>query len=61
MPDIMMCEAPLCPLSRTCYRHADSGTRPSQHQQSYWMRDDSSPVGKDCHNYWRRGVDDGTD
>lgn len=45
MADIMMCEAANCPLSKQCCRHEDSGTVPGGWRQSYWMRDDKSPVG----------------
>ncbi len=35
MPDISMCAASACPRSKECYRHADSGTKPSEHWQTY--------------------------
>jgi hypothetical protein len=34
MPDISMCAA-VCPVSRKCLRHADSGTVPDARWQSY--------------------------
>lgn len=54
MPDIMMCEATGCHLSKQCRRHEGSGTIPDDRRQSYWMRDDESPVGDACGNYWER-------
>ena len=35
MPDITMCTCESCALSKTCYRHSDSGTMPTIGQQSY--------------------------
>jgi len=35
MPDISMCAATKCPRSKECYRHADSGTKPSEPWQTY--------------------------
>ena len=35
MPDITMCAAEGCLLSRHCYRHQDSGTVPSDFRQAY--------------------------
>jgi hypothetical protein len=32
MPDISMCVETNCPLKYDCYRHADSGTKPSPFQ-----------------------------
>lgn len=54
MPDIMMCAAKNCSMSSQCYRHADSGTEPCEHRQCYWLRDDNSPSGPDCRNFWKR-------
>ena len=53
MPDIMMCDARNCPKSATCYRSADSGTTANEYRQTFWLRDDNSPVGEDCKNYWK--------
>lgn len=47
MPDISMC-ASVCPKSRQCYRHEDSGTRPSKYHQSYIL-----PAAVPC-NYFRQ-------
>ena len=52
MSGITMCDADECPLSIACYRHADSGTRPDPHYQSYWARRPESPVGYDCAMFW---------
>jgi hypothetical protein len=54
MPDIMMCDDPICPLSKRCYRHSDSGTRADPYRQTYWLREDGSPRGDDCPNFWER-------
>jgi len=35
MPDISMCANETCPRRQGCYRHEDSGTKPSEHRQSY--------------------------
>jgi len=35
MPDVTMCQNKDCPLSQKCYRHEDSGTKPSEYWQSY--------------------------
>lgn len=35
MPDISMCSVEGCAVSHTCRRHADSGTVPCEHRQSY--------------------------
>lgn len=47
MPDISMCSA-VCPKSSQCYRHADSGTKPSEHRQSYIMRENGP-----CDDFWQ--------
>jgi hypothetical protein len=52
MPDITMCAVSDCPLSPRCYRHADSGTKPSDPWQAYWVIEDSAPRGDDCPHYW---------
>lgn len=49
MPDISMCAAIFCPKSRQCYRHADSGTKPSEYLQSY----SSFTPGEDCIAFWQ--------
>lgn len=48
MPDISMCAAE-CPKSKQCYRHEDSGTKPSEYRQAYIIR---HPTGDDCELYW---------
>lgn len=35
MPDVAMCSHKACPSRSNCYRHADSGTRPTERRQSY--------------------------
>lgn len=51
MADIEMCSA-VCPLSKQCRRHADSGTWADPTWQSYWFRDENSPTGEACHKFW---------
>jgi hypothetical protein len=53
MPDIMMCMASGCPKSKLCRRHSDSGTRASEYMQAFWLREDDSPIGDACPNFWR--------
>jgi hypothetical protein len=48
MPDISMCESDTCPKSKTCYRHEDSGTKPSEFRQSYFIGNDPD----NCKYYW---------
>jgi hypothetical protein len=38
MPDIAMCpvESGVCPKSKDCYRHEDSGTLPDEGRQAYF-------------------------
>lgn len=54
MPDIMMCDDPACDLAARCYRHPASGTKAHPHYQSWWLKDESSPRGADCPNFWER-------
>lgn len=35
MPDISMCASVECPSRKSCYRHAESGTKPTEWRQSY--------------------------
>ena len=37
MPDISMCTSKECASSATCYRHADSGTKPDPLRQAYML------------------------
>lgn len=53
MPDIMMCDATNCEKAVTCYRNVASGTEPDPYMQTYWLRDESSPSGDICENYWK--------
>lgn len=53
MADIMMCDALHCEKSKQCYRHKDSGTQANQYLQTYWLRDEQSPVGDDCDQFWK--------
>ena len=48
MPDITMCMQDDCTRSKTCYRHKDSGTKPSEFMQSYFLGGDP----ENCEWYW---------
>jgi len=54
MPDISMCEHTKCKLSKTCYRHRDSGTVPGM-GQSYFVITDNFPLSDKgrCKYYWK--------
>jgi hypothetical protein len=43
MPDISMCSSEICPLTKKCYRHEDSGTKPTPMYQSYMLFDRENP------------------
>lgn len=51
MADIEMCDA-VCPLSKQCRRHEDSGTWADPIWQSYWFHDENSPTGEECYKFW---------
>ncbi len=56
MPDIAMCAA-TCPVSRECYRHPDSGTKPREYRQTWAGFEPTGPDG--CDDYipavgWRK-------
>lgn len=48
MPDIAMCNAQ-CPVSVSCRRHTNSGTKPS-YRQSWMMFEPEDERG--CGDYW---------
>ena len=50
MPDITMCASVTCPLAKNCYRNGQSGTKPSEYLQSYFLGLPNE--GEDCHYYW---------
>jgi hypothetical protein len=50
MPDISMCAVKDCPKSRECYRHRESGTKPNEYRQSYFMRPDD--YKGPCEHFW---------
>jgi len=50
MPDISMCMSSTCPLKRSCYRNTDSGTKPSESRQSWFLG--PAADGLDCQYYW---------
>lgn len=51
MPDITMCNVATCHLAMRCYRHANSGTKPSWRQS--WATFESGP-GDDCDHFVER-------
>ena len=56
MPDITMCHSKTCNVRKECYRNPESGTKPSEHRQSWFLS-----VGKedeDCIYYWPKGDTD---
>jgi len=56
MPDICMCDSSICPARRNCYRHAESGTVPSERQPYYELGDESG-LSEDerCAWFWPAG------
>lgn len=50
MPDISMCDVKDCPKSGECYRHKDSGTKPNQYRQAYFVMRESDE--RPCENFW---------
>lgn len=42
MPDISMCTLKICPQKESCYRHAASGTKPSDWQAYFVPPHDES-------------------
>lgn len=48
MPDITMCQS-VCSRSKECYRHQDSGTKPTEHRQSWFTPE---YTGEDCEVFW---------
>ena len=60
MPDISMCASVTCPLAKTCYRNGQSGTKPSEFRQAYFLG--LTEEGEDCSYYWpTKGETDGDD
>lgn len=57
MPDISMCGNRECPLREKCYRHPDSGTKPSPHWQAWTPFKWSDTAG--CNDYWPTHDDKG--
>ena len=49
MPDISMCKA-ACEASSRCYRHSNSGTKPSEFRQSYSEFKDMAT--EQCDGFW---------
>lgn len=50
MPDICMCPSTNCAVRKTCYRNQESGTKPDEYWQSYFVT--SPGQGEDCSHYW---------
>ena len=50
MPDIAMCAAVDCPVSRSCRRHEDSGTKPSDWQAYVAFKPNNA--GGSCASFW---------
>lgn len=46
MPDISMCAHAECPSRKSCYRHAESGTKPTERRQSYMAFEPRKDDGK---------------
>lgn len=53
IPDICMCPSRLCTVRSTCYRHTDSGTKPAQYRQSFFMN--APGENFNCVYYWPVG------
>ncbi len=51
MPDISMCSDDRCPSRSQCYRHKDSGTKPSEWRQSY-MDFQRPAEAEKCGEFW---------
>jgi len=46
MPDISMCGHAECPSRKSCYRHAESGTKPNGRRQAYMTFEPCKDDGK---------------
>ena len=57
MPDITMCNSETCSMRKNCYRNPESGTKPSEHRQAWFMGLPSE--GETCNHYWPK--EDGDD
>lgn len=51
--DITMCNVIYCDFKKKCYRHAESGTKPNEYRQSYFVFPNDYFVRKeeDCKFY----------
>ena len=54
MPDIQMCSDEDCPFRTRCYRHPDSGTKPSEYWQAWGYFEKVGPPTKpeNCKGWW---------
>lgn len=50
MPDITMCASDVCDLRTKCYRSPESGTKPSEYRQAWFL--DKAITGASCCSYW---------
>lgn len=56
MPDITMCKSQICPRRFTCYRSEESGTKPSEYRQSWFvLGEENTPISENdsCAYYYR--------
>lgn len=54
MPDITMCRSDDCPHRKSCYRNPESGTKPSESRQSWFL---ASPNTEGvCDYFWPKVV-----
>jgi len=52
MPDITMCVNNKCALRKICYRHKDSGTKPSSFQSQALFKNNTPQEGRPiCDNF----------
>lgn len=55
MPDISMCDSKTCSRRKECYRNEESGTKPCEWRQSYFLWPEGFDTEK-CENFmekWR--------
>lgn len=53
IPDISMCPSRLCTVRNNCYRNIDSGTKPTEYRQSYFINAPGDDFN--CRYYWPIG------
>jgi hypothetical protein len=52
MPDISMCNHAQCTVKDTCYRNAQSGTKPTEYRQAFMILEDTHQGDEKCQYYW---------